>query len=225
MRYAGARTHNRRVPSPSQLLAFTVAAIVFIQVPGPSLLFTIGRALTVGRRDALLSVVGNALGLLVQVAAVAAGLGAVVAASAEAFTVLKLVGAAYVLYLGVQALRHRGDARAALEARVEERRTSPWGSVRTGLTVGVTNPKTIVFFAAFLPQFVDGGSPATPQLLLLGLLFSAFAVCSDSCWALAAGRARDWFARRPQRLDTLGATGGVMMIGLGATLAVSGQGS
>jgi len=213
------------VPSLSQLLAFTVASVLFIQVPGPSLLFTIGRALTVGRRDALLSVVGNALGLLLQVVAVAAGLGAVVAASAEAFTVLKLVGAAYVLYLGVQAIRHRADARAALEARVAVRRTSAWGSVRTGLTVGVTNPKTVVFFAAFLPQFVDDGAAAGPQLLLLGLLFAAFAVCSDSCWALLAGRARDWFARRPERLDTLGATGGVMMIGLGATLAASGHSS
>jgi threonine/homoserine/homoserine lactone efflux protein len=204
-------------------LAFVIASILFIQVPGPSLLFTIGRALSVGRTEALLSVLGNALGLLVQVICLAVGLGAVVAASAHAFTVLKLVGAAYVVYLGVQAIRHRGDARLALDDPDMAPRTRGWASVRTGLIVGVTNPKTIVFFAAFLPQFVDDSKPAAPQLLLLGLVFAAMAVVSDSCWALASARAKKWFARKPARLDRLGATGGVMMIGLGATLATTGN--
>jgi threonine/homoserine/homoserine lactone efflux protein len=206
------------------LAAFVIASILFIQVPGPSLLFTIGRALTVGRSEALLSVLGNALGLLVQIAFLAVGLGAVVAASAEAFTVLKLVGAAYVVYLGVQAIRHRRDARAALVGTQEEvTREHGWRSVRTGMIVGVTNPKTIVFFAAFLPQFVDDSKPAAPQLVLLGGLFAVMAAASDSCWALASARARTWFARKPHRLDRLGATGGVMMIGLGAALATTGN--
>ena len=213
------------MPSTHQLLAFVVASILFIQVPGPSLLFTIGRALTVGRRDALLSVVGNTLGLVVQVAGVAMGLGALVAASATAYTSLKLVGAAYVVWLGIQAIRHRGDARLAMTAADPSpvRGTAPWRSVWTGVLVGVTNPKTIVFFAAFLPQFIDPVAPAAPQLLLLGAVFGVLAVSSDSCWALAAGRARDWFAREPRRLDRLGATGGVMMVGLGATLATTGS--
>lgn len=218
------------MPSCSQLTAFLVASILFIELPGPSLLFTIGRALTVGRRDALLSVVGNALGLLVQVVAVTVGLGALVAASAEAFTALKLVGAAYVVYLGVQAVRHRADARRALAAAGEAdpggtvvgRRRSAWASVRTGLIVGATNPKTIVFFAAFLPQFLDTGAAAAPQLLLLGLVFGLLACASDAVWALLAARARTWFAREPRRLDHLGTTGGVMMVGLGATLATTG---
>src|SRR3954469_6945718 len=107
---------NGPVPTTSQWLAFVVASALFIQVPGPSLLFTIGRALTVGRRDALLSVVGNALGIVTQVVAIAVGLGAVVAASAHAYTVLKVAGPAYVVVLGVQAIRHRADARAALGA-------------------------------------------------------------------------------------------------------------
>jgi len=217
------------MPSHSQLLAFLVASILFIQVPGPSLLFTIGRALTVGRRDALLSVVGNSIGLVGQVACVALGLGALVAASAEAYTTLKLVGAAYVVWLGVQAIRHRADARVAMAAADGEAATRPpaptWRSVWTGFLVGATNPKSIVFFAAFLPQFVDAGAPAAPQLLLLGLVFGALAVTSDTCWALAASRARDWFARKPQRLDRLGATGGVMMVGLGASLATTGSAS
>lgn len=204
-------------------VAFLGASILFIQVPGPSLLFTIGRALTVGRSEARLSVVGNALGLLVQIAFLAVGLGAVVAASAEAFTVLKLVGAAYVVYLGVQAIRHRGDTRTSLHNSEVGSRERGWRSVRTGLVVGVTNPKTIVFFAAFLPQFVDDSMPAAPQLLVLGMVFAAMAAISDSCWALASSRARTWLARKPHRLDRLGATGGVMMIGLGATMATTGS--
>jgi threonine/homoserine/homoserine lactone efflux protein len=212
------------VPTLHQWLAFLVASALFIQMPGPSVLFTIGRALTVGRRDALLSVVGNALGVVTQVLAVAVGLGAVVAASAQAYLVLKLVGAAYVVWLGVQAIRHRADARKALTA-VESAptvRARARHALRVGFTVGVTNPKTIVFFVAFLPQFVNDSSGHTGlQLALLGLVFAAMCVASDSIWALAAARARGWFSRRPHRLDKLGATGGAVMIGLGATMAVS----
>jgi threonine/homoserine/homoserine lactone efflux protein len=212
------------VPTLSQWLAFVVASALFIQVPGPSLLFTIGRALTVGRRDALLSVVGNALGIVTQVLAIAVGLGAVVAASAQAYTVLKVSGAAYVVWLGVQAIRHRGDARVALEA-IDTEATPPSKarrSLRVGFTVGVTNPKTIVFFVAFLPQFVNDSAGHTGlQLALLGVVFGTMCVASDSIWALAAARARDWFARRPQRLDKLSVTGGLMMIGLGATMAAA----
>lgn len=208
------------MPSSSQWIAFVVASILFIQVPGPSLLFMLGRALTVSQRDALVSVAGNALGLTIQVMLVAIGLGAVVAASATAYTALKIVGAAYVVWLGVQAIRHRGDARLALLSgqRPPERATA---ALRTGLVVGVTNPKTIVFFVAFLPQFTSPEAAAGPQLAVLGLLFGLLAVASDSVWAVVAGRARLWFARQPRRLDTMSAAGGVMMIGLGATLAAT----
>ena len=203
------------MPSSSQWVAFLIASILFIQVPGPSLLFTIGRALTVGRREALLSVLGNALGLIAQVACVAVGLGAIVAASATAYTAVKIAGAAYVIWLGVQAIRHRSDARLAMHSAAPLRRGHP---VRIGFTVGATNPKTIVFFVAFLPQFTDPTGPVALQTLLLGLVFGVLAVASDSIWALAAGAARTWFARRPQRLDALSAGGGTMMIGLGATM-------
>lgn len=218
------RAQNGGVPSSSQLAAFVLASLLFIQVPGPSLLFTIGRALTVGRRDALVSVVGNSVGLVTQVVGVALGLGALVAASATSFTLLKLVGAAYVVWLGIQAIRHRADARLAMDGPASGplRGASAMASLRTGFVVGVTNPKSIVFFAAFLPQFVDSSAPAAPQLLLLGLLFGILAVCSDTVWALAASRARDWFARKPRRLDHLGVAGGVMMVGLGAGLATTG---
>ncbi|KQV64289.1 lysine transporter LysE [Nocardioides sp. Root122] len=203
------------MPSSSQWVAFLVASILFIQVPGPSLLFTIGRALTVGRREALLSVLGNALGLTAQVALVALGLGAVVAASATAYTAIKVAGAGYVIWLGIQSIRHRSDARLAMAAAVPARRGHP---VRIGFTVGATNPKTIVFFVAFLPQFTDPSGPVAVQTMLLGLVFGVMAAVSDGAWAIAASKARDWFARRPSRLDALSATGGTMMIGLGATM-------
>ena len=207
------------MPSSGQWLAFLVASVLFIQVPGPSLLFTIGRALTVGRSEALFSVVGNAVGLFVQVGFVALGLGALVATSAAAFTALKLVGAAYVVWLGVSAIRDRAAARMALERR-DPTPPERGHAVRIGFVVGVTNPKTIVFFAAFLPQFTNESGPAALQLVLLGAVFGALAVCSDSMWALVAGRAREWFAREPRRLDKLSATGGGMMIALGFALAV-----
>lgn len=178
------------MPSTTQWLTFLVASLLFIQIPGPSLLFTLGRALTVSLHDALLSVVGNALGLLAQVVLVAVGLGAVVAASAPAYTVLKIAGAAYVVWLGVQAIRHRADARSALLAgeRPPERTAQ---SLRTGFLVGLSNPKTIVFFVAFLPQFIDPGSPALPQVAALGLAFAGLAVVSDSVWATVPGRRGD----------------------------------
>jgi threonine/homoserine/homoserine lactone efflux protein len=208
------------MPTSSQWLTFLIASILFIKMPGPSLLFTIGRALTVGRREALLSVVGNALGLVVQVGCVALGLGVIVAASAAAYTVLKLAGAAYVVWLGITAIRHRAEARVALEN--PGRTPATYGhAVRTGVIVGVTNPKTIVFFVAVLPEFTSESGPASLQLAMLGVVFGILAMCSDSLWALGAGKARDWFARKPHRLDKLSATGGGMMIALGFSLAAT----
>lgn len=206
------------MPTTTQWLAFLVASILFIQVPGPSLLFTISRALTVGRREAILSVVGNAIGLASQAFLVAVGLGAIVAASSTAYTTVKVVGAIYVLWLGIQAIRHRGDARRAMQSGIPVKRGHP---IRIGFTVGVTNPKTVVFFVAFLPQFTDPSGSVAAQTAVLGLVFAVLGVTSDSLWALAAGRARDWFARRPSRLDGLSATGGTMMLGLGTTMLVT----
>jgi threonine/homoserine/homoserine lactone efflux protein len=170
----------------------------------------------VGRREALLSVVGNAIGVTTQAVLVAVGLGAVVAASITAYTVIKVAGAAYVIYLGIQAIRHRHEARQAMEAQVSAKRGH---ALRIGAVVGLTNPKTILFFVAFLPQFVNtGAGHVGVQMAVLGGVFGVMAICSDSMWALLAARAREWFARKPARLDTLGATGGVMMVGLGATM-------
>jgi threonine/homoserine/homoserine lactone efflux protein len=160
--------------------------------------------------------------VFVQVLAVAFGVGAIVQRSLIVFTAIKLVGAAYLIYLGVQAVRHRRSLSTLFDA-------SPGSSsllrvLREGFIVGISNPKSVVFFAAVLPQFVDRGEGRVPlQLLLLGCVFLLVALISDSIWALVAGAARSWFERSPRRLSYLGGTGGVVMIGIGARLALSGR--
>lgn len=208
--------------SADRLLAFAALSFLLIVVPGPSVLFVIGRALAQGRRAALTTVVGNTLGAYALIVGVALGIGSVVERSVLVFTVLKLTGAAYLIYLGVKAWRNRG----ALHATYTDEGSGRSG-VRTlweGFAVGVANPKTIVFFAAVLPQFVDRDQGnAVAQMLVLGLVFNAIAVASDSVWGLAAGAARDWFARSPQRLSLVGGVGGLAMIGLGVTVAATGR--
>jgi threonine/homoserine/homoserine lactone efflux protein len=209
------------VPSTDHLIAFGLAGVLLVLIPGPSVLFIVGRALAHGRRAALASVAGNTTGVVLVVVAVALGVGAVAAASAAVFAVLKLVGAAYLVHLGVQTFRHRGDLAAALGASaVAPRRRVFW----QGVVVGATNPKVLILFVALLPQFTDpdAGSPVT-QLLVLGLLFTVIAAVLDSVWGLAAGAARDWFATSPARLRRVGGAGGLMLIGLGATLALTGR--
>ncbi|MBV9857146.1 MAG: LysE family translocator [Streptosporangiaceae bacterium] len=206
----------------THLLEFTVTSFVLIAIPGPSVLFTVSRALTLGRLAGVATVTGNAAGLLLQVAAVAFGLGPVVERSVTIFTVIKLAGAAYLVFLGVQAIRHRRSLAAALGMRTE--RKSIARIALDGALVGVANPKVIVFLAAMLPQFVDRQAGDVPaQMLLLGAIFAGIAVISDSGWALVAGSARAWLARSPRRLELIGGTGGLVMIGIGARLALTGR--
>ena len=206
----------------TNLLAFALAALVLIAIPGPSVLFVIGRTLALGRRGGLLSVLGNAAGEVVQIAAVALGVGVVLAQSLLLFSVVKFAGAAYLVYLGIQAIRHRGGGGAATASSSNPASTAR--VLREGFIVGATNPKSIVFFVAVLPQFVDYSAGAIPvQLATLGAVFLLIALVSDSTWSLAAGTARHWFARSPRRIAALSTTGGVMMIGLGGTLALVGN--
>ncbi|WP_406729811.1 LysE family translocator [Streptomyces sp. GD-15H] len=208
--------------SADRILAFAAMSFLLIMIPGPSVLFVIGRALAQGRRAALATVVGNTIGAYVLVVAVALGIGSIVERSVLVFTLLKLTGAAYLVYLGVKAWRQRGSLQAAF---ADDK--AAHGSLRTvweGFAVGVANPKTIVFFAAVLPQFVDRGQGhVVVQMLLLGLVFNVIAVASDSVWGLAAATARNWFARSPQRLSLVGGVGGLAMVGLGVTVAVTGR--
>jgi threonine/homoserine/homoserine lactone efflux protein len=211
------------MPSTDRLLTFLVTALVLIVIPGPSVLFTIGRALTIGRGGALLSVAGNATGSYLQVIAVALGIGALVERSSEVYTTIKFAGAAYLIYLGVQAFRHRrafSDAVAAAVPVIRSRRRQ----YLDGVLVGVSNPKTIVFFTVAMPQFTDRAAGHVPaQLLLLGALFPLIALICDSVWALTAATARSWFASSPKRLAAVGGAGGLAIVGLGVTVAVSGR--
>ena len=202
-----------------QLLGFGVAALILIAIPGPSVVFVIGRALAYGRGVALASVAGNSLGLLTIVVLVAFGLGVVVQESIVVFHVLKLVGAAYLVYLGVEAIRRRKEFLAQSSglggAAMTWRR-----AIRQGYVVGVSNPKAYMILAAVLPQFVDrGAGHVQVQLLLLGLLAFGIGMVSDSTWALIASQLRSWFVRKPRRGEAMGAVGGVSMIGLGVGLA------
>jgi threonine/homoserine/homoserine lactone efflux protein len=204
------------------LLAFVLIAVVLILVPGPSVLFVVTRSLTLGPRAGLATVVGNAAGVYVQVIAVALGVGALVQESIHVFTAIKLVGAAYLVYLGVQTFRHRRTLAAALDAPVERKLVRR--ILGDAFVVGILNPKVIVFFMAILPQFVDRSSGSVAlQLLTLGAIFCLIALVCDSMWALLAGVARSWLVGSPRRLEAIGGTGGIVMIGLGAGLALSGR--
>ena len=208
------------VPS-ANLVAFVLAAVLLVVLPGPSVLFVVGRALAIGRIGALLSVVGNAFGMFVQVVAIALGLGVILERSVVVLTVVKFAGAAFLVYLGIQAIRHRH--RTATPGPTDAP-TSRLRSLAEGAVVGVTNPKSVVFFVAVLPQFVDPAAGGVPlQIIELGAVFALLAMLCDSVWALSAGFARQWFGRSPTRLSRLGATGGVAMIGLGVGLAVTGN--
>lgn len=204
--------------------AFVVASTLLILLPGPSVLFVIGRSLALGRRGGLLSVAGNELGSVPLIAAVALGVGALVAESVLVFNVVKVVGAAYLAYLGVQAIRRRRlDPDVGVVATVP---ASSWAPLRQGFVVGVTNPKTIVFFVAVLPQFVDVDAGHVPaQMMALGLTFVLIALICDGAWALLAGTAREWFASSPRRLRVMRSSGGAMMVALSGVLLMSSNSS
>ncbi|MHA3701984.1 LysE family translocator [Jatrophihabitans sp. YIM 134969] len=206
----------------ANLGAFALAALVLIVIPGPSVLFTVGRSLAYGRRGGLLSVLGNAIGTLPATALVALGLGQLIAESLVVLVAVKIVGALYLVYLGVQAVRHRHDHAPTTSdpAPVPSSRRQLW----QGVVVAVTNPKTLVFFIAVLPQFVDRNAGSVPlQLAVLGIVFALIALVCDSIWALIAGTAREWFGRNPRRLSRMSAGGGVMMVGLGGVLIATGN--
>ncbi len=207
-----------------QAVAFGLVALVVIAIPGPSVVFTVARALTYGRAVALTNVVGNSLGLLVALVLVVLGLGEVVATSDVVYDVVKFGGALYLVYLGVQALRHRHAISVTKEGGGEATPLRPVTALRQGFMVGFTNPKGYVMFVALLPQFLDRSrGHVSLQMLLLGLIAFVIGLCSDSLWALLASQLRRWFNASPKRGRTLGTVGGMSMIGLGVAVAVGGR--
>jgi threonine/homoserine/homoserine lactone efflux protein len=203
------------------LLAFVVLSYLLILAPGPNVLFVVSRSLQLGRTSGIAAVIGGQAGVYIQVVAVAFGVGALVERSVAIFTAIRLAGAAYLVCLGVQAIRHRKSLAAVLGETV--RPASTGQMLRDGVLVGVTNPKAIVFFAAVLPQFANRAAGHLPvQLLTLGAIFIGIALISDSMWAIAAASARTWFTRSPRRLELIGGASGLAMIGIGASLALTG---
>lgn len=211
--------------STDRVAAFAVMSLLVIVIPGPSVLFVIGRALAHGRRTAVATALGNVLGSYLLVVAVAVGIGSLVERSEALYLAVKLAGAAYLVLLGVQAFRHRKELTAStLTARPTEPARGDLRTVLDGALVGVTNPKGVVFFAAVLPQFVDHSAGHVPaQMLLLGLVPITIGLVTDTLWGLTASAARTWFAGSDRRLSTIGGVGGFTMIGLGLTVAVTGR--
>jgi threonine/homoserine/homoserine lactone efflux protein len=208
--------------SSGQLIGFTLASFVLIVVPGPGVLFVVGRALSHGRRTAIATAAGHAAGNYVVAACVAVGLGTILQRSAEVFIAVKLIGALYLVILGVQAIRHRKSLATAMSGAAGS--SDGWRALRDGLVVGVTNPKSYILFGAILPQFVNRSAGNVPaQMLLLALISVAIGLVSDITRGLAASGVRAWLAGSPRRYELVGGAGGLAMIGVGVTIAVTGR--
>ena len=208
--------------SSGQLLGYAIASFLIIVVPGPGVLFVVGRALAHGRRTAIATAVGHACGNYVVGACVAVGLGTLLERSAQAFVAVKLAGALYLVWLGVQAIRHREQLGEAMSGAVPAR--AGWLALRDGFAVGVTNPKAYILFGAILPQFVNRSAGHVPeQMLVLALVSVAIGAASDCSWGFAASAVRAWFARSPRRTEMVGGAGGLAMIGVGVTVAFAGR--
>jgi threonine/homoserine/homoserine lactone efflux protein len=200
------------LPSSSNLTAFLLLALVIIVVPGPGVLFTIGRALILGTKAALLSVLGNAVGVGVQIVVISLGLGVAIQQSELLFLAIRVFGAGMIMYLGIKAVLSRAD----FDLNVKEESSSASVVVRQSFVVGITNAKTFVFFIAALPSFTSPelGNPII-QMLVLGAIFSVIGIASDSVYAVAAGQARQWLASSHQRLSTFRGIGGIALTLLG----------
>lgn len=204
------------MPTTQALISFLVVALVVIVVPGPSVIFVIGRAMILGTKGAVLSVLGNALGVGVQIIAVALGVGALVYSSPTAFFVIRLLGAGFLVYMGISGILHRKEFAKTAEGGASH---STGRILLDSAAVGITNAKTLVFFIATFPLFVnpEGYSPVL-QMLLLGIIFWVIGIASDILWAVAAGGARVWFQKSTGRLAAIRLAGGLALIVLGVYL-------
>lgn len=209
------------MPIPSRFPEYLVASVLIILAPGPSVLFAIARAIAWGRAAAVATVVGNALGMFALSILIAFGLGPILERSELAFITVQILGGLYLIYLGVDALKH---SRIAASEMVNQGdiRPSHLRSIRDGFWVGALNPKGLVFFAAILPQFLDrDGKNLTGQLLLMGATFAVLAIIGDGTWGLLAGTVREWMASSPMRLVLLRRLGGAVIILLGLFTLIS----
>jgi threonine/homoserine/homoserine lactone efflux protein len=201
----------------ASLFGFVVAALVVLLIPGPGVLYVVTRSLSQGQRAGVVSVLGLSVGALVQVAAATMGLSAVLLASATAFEIVKTLGAAYLVYLGIRTILARPAAGTGA--------TAPRSSHRLfmdGVIISVLNPKIAVFFLAFLPQFVDPSrGPIPQQVLFLGILYVAMALVTDGAYALLAGRLRRWLGSRVIQGPLPRYASGTVYLGLGVSTALA----
>jgi threonine/homoserine/homoserine lactone efflux protein len=206
------------VPTIENLIGWLLVSIVIIIIPGPGVTFVIARAMTIGRSGAVITVFGHAAGVTLQILAVAFGLGAIVATSAIAFNIMKFVGAGFLFYLGIRAiLTRKQPIDLSLDGTVKTRKV-----LADSFVVGITNAKTIVFFVATMPQFVNpefGG--VSLQMLFLGAIFLVIGTLSDLVYAFAAGSARDWLTNSESRIAGVRAAGGVAIAGVGIHTALN----
>jgi len=205
----------------SHLWQFLLASFAIIIVPGPSVTFTIARAVAWGHRVAVLSVLGNTIGTFLLSVAIALGFGPILSHS-PAFTVaVQVAGGSYLCYLGWSTCQHRGAAAQAMSAPVSAAPT-PAAIVRQGFVVGILNPKSLIFFAAVFPEFVTrSAGHITNQLLEMGAIFCLMAFCSDSSWGLVAASARKWLVDTPERLVRLRIVSAVIIAGLGVAIILN----
>lgn len=196
------------------ILTFIAFSLVIIAIPGPSVMFAISRALVLGKRGAVLTVVGNGIGVLIQALAVSVGLGVLIQTNELLMNIIRLTGAGFLIYLGITAIRHR---RVGLDLTTPAVAPRSSHILRESILVGLSNPKTIVFFSAAFPQFVvSGGTPIVFQMILLSVIFVVFGISGDAIYALTAGAARDWFAKSQDRVVAMRTIGGIAMTTLGA---------
>jgi threonine/homoserine/homoserine lactone efflux protein len=210
------------VPSAAHIGAFAVYGIVLLLIPGPAVLYIVGRSVEQGRVAGVISVLGITTGTLVHVAAAVIGLSALVLKSVLAFSIVKYAGAAYLIYIGLSRLLGRAEP---LPEALQMPRRSLWRLYSDGFVVNLLNPKTALFFLAVLPPFVDvakGGAPS--QIAFLGLLFAGMGLLSDSTYALLAGTAGSWMKRRQGFLKAQRYITGSLFVGLGLTAAFAGDG-
>jgi threonine/homoserine/homoserine lactone efflux protein len=201
------------MPDMHTFLIFAAASAAFVAVPGPSVIYIVSRSLAEGRTAGIVSALGIQTGGLVHVLAAAVGVSALLASSAVAFSVVKYAGAAYLIYLGIRKLVEGEDAPADTGTRAGRRKL-----YTQGVVVNTLNPKTALFFLAFLPQFVDPDQPVAPQVLALGALFLTLATLSDSTYAIVAGSVRGWLGERRKALARVS---GCSYVGLGLLAALS----
>ncbi|HXE32325.1 MAG TPA: LysE family translocator [Verrucomicrobiae bacterium] len=209
-------------PNHTSLLIFVSAAALLLAIPGPAVFYIVGRSIGQGRNAGLVSALGIGVGTLIHTLAAAVGLSALLVSSATAFSVVKYLGAAYLVYLGIQRLRSKQPLAAASDT------TAPQATLARvfsqGIVVNVLNPKTALFFFAFLPQFIDParGHVAT-QILSLGVLFACMGTTSDSLWALFSGSVAGWLRNNQRWMRNERYVSGGILISLGVATAFVGH--